>query len=324
MSKITQTPSAQSCADKMAYSSLVSQIKRYLPMKMKMGPFFRMAGILFLLSLQLVACSVFGPPPAVTSATATTTTTPGATPSVVATTTPGATPSVVATTTPGATPPVVTTPVTTPGATPPVVTTPGATPPVLPVTTPGPTPPVVVPTANPSLAFAPGSFTFDGKRIGSSNSSLMSMPIQQILLMSNGSIDVSMPDGNTLSMIVNSQTDLSAFDDKLPDVGTFLRVKAIANRDGSFTAAKLSPEQSDAPNRDVITYQGVTTSAVGTDHVIHFKVGRKSYTFTIPSSADLKDFNNNPQAIQINQAVKVEVRFHESKGTVIKVGKASD
>jgi len=152
----------------------------------------------------------------------------------------------------------------------------------------------------------------------------MSLSIQQILLMSNGSIVVSMPDGNTLSMIVTSETDLSAFDEGLPGVGTFVKVKAIANADGSFTAAKLSPEQSDAPNRDVITYQGVTTSAVGTDHVIHFKVGRKSYTFTIPSSADLEDFNNNAQAIRVNLAVKVEVRFKESKGTVIKVGNASD
>ncbi len=142
--------------------------------------------------------------------------------------------------------------------------------------------------------------------------------------MSNGSIDVSMPDGNTLSMIVTSKTDLSAFEGELPGVGTFVKAKAIANADGSFTAAKLSPEQSDAPNRDVITYQGVTTSAVGTDHVIHFKVGRKSYTFTIPSSADLEDFNNNSQAIRVNLAVKVEVRFNESRGTVIKVGNASD
>jgi len=128
MSKTTQTPSAQSCADKLAYYSLISQIKRYLPMKMKMGPFFRMVGILFLLSLQLVACqSFFGPPPAVTSATATTTAS-STTPSVVPSTTPGATPGTTPPVVPGTTPPVV------PGTTPPVV--PGTTPPVVPGTTP--------------------------------------------------------------------------------------------------------------------------------------------------------------------------------------------
>ncbi len=95
-------PSAQSCADKMVYSSLVSRIKRkarrvlgerHLPMKM--GPSFRMVGILFLLSLQLVACqsscggnTSSGTLPAVASATASTITS-STTPSVVpGTTTP--------------------------------------------------------------------------------------------------------------------------------------------------------------------------------------------------------------------------------------------
>ena len=142
--------------------------------------------------------------------------------------------------------------------------------------------------------------------------------------MSTSSIVVSMPDGNSLSMIITSETDLSDFDNELPSVGKLIKVEAIANTDGSFTAAKLSHERSDDPDINVITYQGVTTSAVGADHVIHFKVGRKGYTFTIPSSADLEDFNNNAQAIHVNLAVKVKVRFHESKGTVIKVGKASD
>jgi hypothetical protein len=152
---------------------------------------------------------------------------------------------------------------------------------------------------------------------------MMSMSIQQAFSMSDNSIVVSMPDGNNLSMLVSSQTDLSDFDGALPEVGDLIKVKAIANADGSFTAAKLSHEQPDDPDIHVITYQGVTTSAVGEDNVIRFTVGPKSYSFTIPSSADLKDFNGNAQAIQANQVVKVKVKFNESEGTVIKVGKAS-
>jgi hypothetical protein len=138
-----------------------------------------------------------------------------------------------------------------------------------------------------------------------------------------GSIAVKLPDGNTLSMNVTSQTDLSDFDDNFPEVGDRAKVEANANADGSFTAVKLSHEQPDDPDKNVITYQGLTTSAVGVDDVIHFKVGLKSYSYTIPSSADLEDFNGNAQAIQANQVVNVKVEFNESDGTVLKVGKAS-
>src|SRR5438552_18130073 len=64
MSKTTQMPSARSYADKMAYYSLVSPIQCKLSrvleeihlMKMKAGHFLRTVGMLFLLSLLLVAC----------------------------------------------------------------------------------------------------------------------------------------------------------------------------------------------------------------------------------------------------------------------------
>ena len=130
-----------------------------------------------------------------------------------------------------------------------------------------------------------------------------------------------------MAMKVTSQTDLSDFDDELPPQGTLVKVEAIANADGSFTATKLKHEDSNDPKIKVITYQGVTTSTVGADDLIHFQVGFQSYAFPISSSADLKDFNGHPQAIQANQAVKVEVQFDEiegkPEGRVIKVGKAS-
>jgi hypothetical protein len=144
----------------------------------------------------------------------------------------------------------------------------------------------------------------------------------------NSSIVVIMPDGSTLSMkIVNSQTDLSDFNGSLPSKDQLIKVDANANSDGNFTATKLkttdSGDTSNQTKLNTVNFQGVTTSSVGSDGVIHFKVGNKSYSFTIGSNADLSDFNKNAQSIQANQAVKVEVQFNGATGTVVKVSNAN-
>ena len=151
----------------------------------------------------------------------------------------------------------------------------------------------------------PGSISFTGnvKSVSSSN------------------IVVSLPDGSTLSMtIVNGQTDLSDFNGGLPSVNQLIKVDATANTDGSFLASKLKPADS---NDNTVDYKGVTTSAVGSDHVIHFKVGNKSYSFTIGSSGDLSDFNGNAQSIGNNVSVKVEVQFQGNTYTVTKVSSSN-
>ncbi len=136
----------------------------------------------------------------------------------------------------------------------------------------------------------------------------------------NNRIVVSMPNGQTLSMSINSQTDLSDFNGALPTTGTLVKVKATANTDGSFTASTVKPATPGDLDQNVIDYHGVTTSAVGSDRVLHFKVATKSYSFTIGSTANLSDFNNNAQSIGNNLRVKVEVQFNGATGTVIQVG----
>ena len=142
---------------------------------------------------------------------------------------------------------------------------------------------------------------------------------------SNGSIVVSLPDGSTLSMvIVNGQTDMSDFNGALPSVGQLIKVNATANTDGSFLASKLSTTDSgDVQDENTVEFDGVTTSAVGSDHVIHFNVGNKSFSYGIASSTDLSDFNGNAQAIGNNVSVKVTVQFQGNTGTVIKVSNAN-
>lgn len=134
---------------------------------------------------------------------------------------------------------------------------------------------------------------------------------------SSSSIVVSMPDGSQISMSLNN-TDLSDFNNSMPNIGTQVSVKASTNPDGSFNAESLSTVKS-SDNTGLVTYKGVTTAAVGSDNSIHFQVGTQGFTFTISSTTDLGDFNNNAQSIQSGAAVKVEVQFNGNTSTVVKV-----
>ncbi len=134
----------------------------------------------------------------------------------------------------------------------------------------------------------------------------------------NGTIVVSMPDGSSLSMSTNG-TDLGDFNNSLPGVGTRVKVETTANSDGSFTATKIkTADTSDDATK--VTYQGVTTSAVGSDRVIHFGVGNRSFSFPIASTAELKDFGGNAQSIANGTSVKVTVQFSGTSGTATDVG----
>src|SRR5690349_2632537 len=87
---------------------------------------------------------------------------------------------------------------------------------------------------------------------------------------SNSSIVVSLPNGSTLSMIIaNGQTDLSDFNGALPGINQLIKVDATANTDGSFLASKLkSTDSGDLKDQNTVEFNAVTTSAVGSDHVI--------------------------------------------------------
>ena len=161
------------------------------------------------------------------------------------------------------------------------------------------------PTTQSPTPVAPGSIQFTGT----------------VRSISSTSTVVGMPDGSTLTMSITSLTDHSHFGGGLPSVGQLIKVETASNPDGSFTATKLEPtDANDVLKQNIVEYQGVTTSAVGADRVIHFKVGTKSYSFTIGATTDLSDEGGNAQAIQANQLVTVQVQFAGSTGTVLKVG----
>jgi hypothetical protein len=135
----------------------------------------------------------------------------------------------------------------------------------------------------------------------------------------SANVVVKMPDSSTLALVVNGQTDLSKFNGSLPNAGQTVKVSATASN-GSFIATDLKPTDSgDLQNQNTVTFQGVTTSAVGTDRVIHFTVGNRSFSYPIVSTADLKDFNGNAQSIANAASVKVKVQFNGISGTAIDV-----
>lgn len=152
----------------------------------------------------------------------------------------------------------------------------------------------------------PGSIDFVGK-VESINSS---------------NLVVSMPSGDTLSMSINSMTNREDFVNGQPSQGQQIKVKAIANTDSSFTAEKLQPlDPEDAQNTqkiDTVDFSGVTTNAVSSN-TVHFKVGNKSFSYTISPNSQVEDFAN-AQAIGSNQQIKVDVLFNGSNGTIVKLG----
>lgn len=148
--------------------------------------------------------------------------------------------------------------------------------------------------------------------------------IGKVQSVSSNSITVTMPDGTNVTMGINNQTDTGDFNGAQPTNGQLIKVEANANTDGSYTATRLGTTDSgDVQDQNVVTYQGMTTSAVGSDNIIHFTVGSKSYSYAIGSGADLGDFNNSAQSIGNNQAVKVEVTFNGATGSVTKVSNAN-
>ena len=161
-----------------------------------------------------------------------------------------------------------------------------------------------VPT-QPPVAFKAGGISFIG-------------PVKSI---TSSSLVMGAPNGQTYTMAITALTDRSAFGGSLPTVGTSVDMDSIINPDGSFTATILKPAQLGDPDLNVVAYTGLTTSAVGADRVLHFTVGTKSYTFTLPPTADLSDFGGNAQAIANNVPVKVKVQYPAN--TVVSVGNAT-
>ncbi len=161
------------------------------------------------------------------------------------------------------------------------------------------------PTTPPSSRIVAGSIEFYGT----------------VRSVSASTIAVSMPDGQTLTMsIVSGKTDLSHNNNVVPTTGQFIEVEAATLADGSFVATQLArSDPNDQHDWAEIDYRGETTSAVGSDLVLHFQVGKMTFSFPISATADVSDFGNRVQSIGANQAIEAEVQFQATHGTVVEI-----
>ncbi len=139
-------------------------------------------------------------------------------------------------------------------------------------------------------------------------------------------VTVLMPNNDTLSMSINSLTKRSDFPGQIPS-GRQIKVSAVANTDGSFTAKELKAvdqkDLQDTQKLSEVDFQAVVTSAVGTNNVIHFQVGNKSYSVTANGATQVKGFTSL-QAIPANQSVKLNIQYNGSNGNLIKVDNGND
>jgi hypothetical protein len=154
----------------------------------------------------------------------------------------------------------------------------------------------------PPVAFKAGGISFIG----------------QVKSINSSSLVMNAPDGQAYTLAITAQTDRSAFGGSLPTAGALVDMDSAVKPDGSFTATILKPATPGDPDLKVIAYTGITTSVVAADRMIHFTVGVKAYTFSIPTTAVLADFGGNAQAIGNNASVKVKVQFPAN--TVVSVG----
>jgi hypothetical protein len=142
------------------------------------------------------------------------------------------------------------------------------------------------------------------------------------------SITVTMPNGEALPMALNTSTHRDDdFINGQPNVGQMIKVETYTNLDGSFTAKKLDSVKPEDQNNtfkiNSVDFEGVTTRVVGSDNVLHFNVGNKSYSYAMNNSTRIKHFTNS-QSIATNTPVKVEVQFNGSNGTVTQVENNND
>lgn len=136
---------------------------------------------------------------------------------------------------------------------------------------------------------------------------------------SASSLTVTMPDNTALTIAITPQTDQSDLNGAQLSAGQKVKVDVLGSASG-LSAEKIKPaDAGDLADATTIDFKGVTTQAVGSDHVLHFTVGNHAFSYAISSSADVSDFNGNASSIASGTSVKVKVQFSGTSGTIIKI-----
>jgi hypothetical protein len=141
---------------------------------------------------------------------------------------------------------------------------------------------------------------------------------------SSSSLTASLPDGSSLTMTINAQTDLSQLNGAQLHAGQSVKIDALASANG-FVAEKIKlADAGDQADAQKVDFKGHASGSVGSDHILHFTVGNRSFSYALGNNADLSDFAGNASTITSGTAVKVTVVFNGTTGSVTKVSNASN
>lgn len=150
---------------------------------------------------------------------------------------------------------------------------------------------------------APGNFTLVGS-------------VQSI---SSNSLTVLMPDRTPLTIAITPQTDQSPLEGTQLSTGQKVKVDVIGASNGLIADELRIPDADDLANATTIDFKGATTQTVGPDHMLHFNVGTRAFSYTLSPAADLDDFNGDAGNIASGTPVRVRVQFNGTTGSVIRI-----
>ncbi len=140
---------------------------------------------------------------------------------------------------------------------------------------------------------------------------------------SSGSLTARLPDGSSLTVAINAQTNLSNLNGTQLHTGQTVKVDALASTSG-FVAEKIKlADAGDQADGNTVDFKGHATQAVGSDHILHLTVGDRTFSYAISSNADLSDFGGHAGAIASGTPIKVKVQFSGTTGSVIKISNAN-
>lgn len=137
---------------------------------------------------------------------------------------------------------------------------------------------------------------------------------------SSSSLTASLPDGSSLTVAINAQTDLASLNGAQLHAGQSVQVEAQASANG-FAARKIKLAEA-GEDTHTVDFKGHATQAIGSDRILHFTVGNRTFSYALGSNVDLSDFGGNTGAIASGTHVKVKVLFTGTTGSVTKVSNA--
>ena len=145
--------------------------------------------------------------------------------------------------------------------------------------------------------------------------------VGKVQSLSASQLVATLPSGDSLTIDINATTSNTLGGQTASGQSIF--IEALTNPDGTLVARTLDvadqSEQNDPNVSNEVDFTGFTTSPVGSDHVIHFKVGTNVYSAAlVVGTTDLRH-TKGIQSLTANMRVKVNVLYNGTNATALKV-----